>query len=145
MARNLQLILLSGQKITKDTVLHLILTRKKLHEQLSKGKENIDKNEPTKKESIKDAIDLKMKDYIRSIDVLVNDTSDDHLRQLKRIVNRENKLPGKTALHLAVDSWPQTIVKSLLNLGADVSKTYKKLKPILTQIPVETISDYLSE
>ena len=121
------------------------MTRKKLHEQLSKGKENIDRNEPTKKESIKDAIDLKMKDYIRSIDVLVNDTSDDHLRQLKRIVNRENKLPGKTALHLAVDSWPQTIIKSLLNLGADVSKTYKNLKPVLAQIPVETISDYLSE
>jgi hypothetical protein len=64
---------------------------------------------------------------------------------LRNIVNRANINPGKTPLHFAVDSWPQAVVKSLLNLGADVSITYKNLQPLLTQIPTETISEYLDE
>ena len=136
-------------KGNEDTVLHLVLTRNTLHDNLSISEGSIEENEDSRNKSIKtelrSKIQSKINDYIRSIDVLVNDADVNHLRDLRTIVNRKNKRPGKTPLHFAVDSWPQAIVKSLLNLGADVSMTYKNLEPILTQIPVETVSEYLSE
>ena len=136
-------------KANEDTVLHLVLTRNTLQEQLMVNEDVIDGNEPKRRKSTKNElrsrIHTKIQDYIRSIDVLVNDANDSHLRDMRSIVNRKNMRPGKTALHFAVDSWPQAVIKSLLNLGADVSKTYRNLQPILTQIPVETISDYLNE
>ena len=38
------------------------------------------------------------------------------MHEALNIVNKKNKPSGATPLHYAVDSWPQAVVKSLLNL-----------------------------
>ena len=69
--------------------------------------------------------------------------SSDNFRKLRSIINLKNK-NGNTALHLATQFWPQSVVKSLLELGANIG-----LKNNLEEVPInrilpETMEDFLN-
>ena len=108
-------------KSNEDTVFHLILTRNSAQ------------------------IQSRAADYRKCIAALVDNANDRHLEELRNVVNKQNVSTGKTPLHFAVNSWPQSVIKILLNLGADVSIPYKNFSPLLTKIPADTISEYFDE
>ena len=51
---------------------------------------------------------------------------------------------GNTALHLATQSWPESVVKSLLELGANIGIKNKLREVPIERISPETMEDFLN-
>jgi len=110
--------LLVEKSYTKETILHLIL--KMEFEQASKD------------------------DYENCFRVLTSGSKTDTVRQISSIINKKDDL-GNTALHYATQKWPETTVRKLLELGANIGiKNHWKEIPI-TKIRPQTMEDFLDE
>ena len=70
---------------------------------------------------------LPYKNYEEALDLMLESTSK---VKLKSIINLKDSLDN-TALHYATQFWPQTIVKSLLEIGANIG-----LKNIYEEVPI---------
>ena len=84
---------------------------------------------------------LPQKLYEEALQLILS--SDQAPTKLRSIINLTDK-NGNTALHLATQFWPQSIVKSLLELGANIG-----LKNNLDEVPIsrilpETMEDFLN-
>ena len=144
---------------TKDneTVLHLLLKRpllKKLKDKY-RHKSAAKSNEDFWNDLKSHAKELDT-NYMKCIDVILSnevdngkfddedfcDTTD---KQIKRIVNMQDKPSGNTPLHYAVHNWPQDVITRLLRFGANVSvENYNGDIP-LQNIPKETIEKFLNK
>ena len=58
------------------------------------------------------------------------------------MINLKDKM-GNTALHLATQSWPESVVKSLLELGANIGIKNKLREVPIERISPETMEDFL--
>jgi len=81
------------------------------------------------------------KDYELALQQMLSSGS--NLTKFRSIINLKDKM-GNTALHLATQFWPQSVVKSLLELGANIG-----LKNNLQEVPInrilpETMEDFLN-
>ena len=79
--------------------------------------------------------------YMKCIGLLL---CDDYDERILNIINRQDR-HGNTALHYAVNNWPQKIVKELLRFGASVSIQNNNHEIPLTRLPNSTISQFLNE
>ena len=103
---------------TKETVLHLVLKMK------SKFTDKIS--------------------YEKCLEELLNPKHSNVYSQMKKIVNKMDNLQN-TAIHYATQKWPQSTVRKLLELGANIGiKNYWKELPI-TKIRPEVMENFLSE
>lgn len=83
---------------------------------------------------------LPQKKYEDALDQVLGSSQ---AKRLKNIINLQDRL-GNTALHHATQYWPQTIVKALLELGANIG-----LKNDLDEVPIhrilpEVMEDFLN-
>ena len=82
--------------------------------------------------------------YKRCFDVLVSDTNESHSKVLRSIVNKQDG-SGATPLHYAVKNWTKEVTKGLLDLGADITVNTHDEKPLLYEIPADTIKEFLDK
>ena len=85
---------------------------------------------------------LPYKNYEDALNLLLEST--DAKNKLKEIINLKDSL-GNTALHYATQFWPQTVVRELLELGANIG-----LKNIYGEVPInrilpETMEEFLND
>jgi len=103
---------------TKETILHLILKMK------SKFGERTD--------------------YEKCLEELLDRSNSYMVGQMKGLINKKDDL-SNTALHYATQKWPQTTVRKLLEMGANIGiKNHWKELPI-TKIRPETLESFFSE
>ena len=82
------------------------------------------------------------KNYEDALNLLLESTGSKS--KLKEIINLKDSL-GNTALHYATQFWPQTVVRELLELGANIG-----LKNIYDEVPInrilpETMEEFLND
>jgi len=104
---------------TTETILHLILKKK--------------------------SDSAKAEDYQKCMDVLFGRSSNGSITdQLKSIINKKDDR-GNTALHYATQMWPQSIVRKLLDLGANIgTKNFWQEIP-LSKIRPETLENFFTD
>ena len=83
---------------------------------------------------------LPMKNYDQALDLML---SSKKVSKLKAIINMKDKL-GNTALHYATQNWPQSVVKSLLKLGANIGLKNDLDEVAIDRILPETMEDFLN-
>ena len=82
--------------------------------------------------------------YARCWAVLMGNSKQDYVNQVKRIINKKDGL-GNTALHYATQKWNDSVVRNLLELGANIGiKNYWNEIPI-AKIRPQTMEDFLDE
>eukprot|EP00095_Tigriopus_kingsejongensis_P004014 snap_masked-scaffold5_size1054832-processed-gene-0.1 protein:Tk04014 transcript:snap_masked-scaffold5_size1054832-processed-gene-0.1-mRNA-1 annotation:"transient receptor potential cation channel protein painless" len=64
--------------------------------------------------------------------------------QIQKIINQRDLLEN-TALHYATQMWPQTVVRSLLDLGANIGMTNHWNETPVTKILPQTLEAYLDD
>ena len=65
-------------------------------------------------------------------------------RQIRHIVNKRDD-SGSTALHYAVRTWPETAVRALLDLGANLGLKNGWGEVPLSRISVKCLKDFLDQ
>ena len=91
--------------------------------------------------------EAKLKDwllrYYKCAKILLDDQNPRHVQNfIGSIINKKDR-NGITPLHLASTDWPQSIIKSLLEFGADLSIRDNQGKCPLKKVPESTIIDVL--
>ena len=89
--------------------------------------------------------ELKIKNlrYFKSAKTLLDNQNSKYVKDSIRGIINEQANDGRTPLHIAATDWPQSIIKSLLMYGADLSIQDNNGKCPLSKIPQSTIKDVL--
>ncbi|XP_059093898.1 transient receptor potential channel pyrexia-like [Tigriopus californicus] len=69
---------------------------------------------------------------------------DELIPEIQKIINKRDKLEN-TALHYATQMWPQTVVRKLLDLGANIGMKNHWNETPVTKIRPETLEAYLDD
>ena len=107
-------------------------------EKTNQSNSEIVKNEQMSKKEVEKCVI----NYIKSANLLLANKDD---WRIKKIVNMQDKMHGNTPLHHAVRSWPRSVVKLLLLLGADLSIKNDDGKSPLRMVEKTVICDLLDE
>ena len=105
---------------------------------MNQSNSEIMKNEQMSKKEVEKCVI----NYIKSANLLLENKDD---WRIKKIVNMQDRMHGNTPLHHAVRSWPRSVVKLLLLLGADLSIKNDKEKSPLSMVEKKVICDLLDE
>lgn len=83
--------------------------------------------------------------YYKCAKILLDESNPECVQKCIRSIINNQTNDGKTPLHLAATDWPESIIKSLLKFGADLSIPDARDNIPLKMIPESTILDVLNK
>ena len=86
----------------------------------------------------------KEEDYIKCLDLILNESNEDFKKKVKGIINRKD-VNGNCALHYSTEKWPYYITRALLQNGANIGIKNDWGEIPISRIPPQVMETFLDE